>query len=60
MNCCAVLTRPVSAGKYLNESTRNEDHEDTNEEDSGTKKQKEDEYPNNPGETLCPLKQPFD
>jgi hypothetical protein len=43
-------------GKYLNENTRNDDHEDTNEEDSGADKQKQNEYPSDPGETLCPLK----
>jgi hypothetical protein len=43
-------------GKYLNENTRNNDHEGSNEEDTRAKKQKQNEYPNDPGETLCPLK----
>jgi hypothetical protein len=43
-------------GKYLDENARNDDHEDPNEEDSCAEKQKQDEYPNDPPETLCPLK----
>jgi hypothetical protein len=46
--------------KDLNESTRNDDHEDTNEEDSGADKQEQDEYPNNPRKSRGPLKQTFD